>query len=42
MRVRVTDLRGTSALGQLAELVVAGELDPYRAADELMRSVGQA
>ncbi|WP_040338290.1 methylmalonyl Co-A mutase-associated GTPase MeaB [Candidatus Blastococcus massiliensis] len=36
LRERIGDLRGTTALGALAEQVVAGESDPYRAADELV------
>lgn len=40
VRARIGRLRGTSTLPALAKRVVAGELDPYRAADELMGSVG--
>ena len=36
LRARIGDLRGTAALGVLAERVVAGETDPYAAADELV------
>ncbi|MGY2128883.1 methylmalonyl Co-A mutase-associated GTPase MeaB [Blastococcus sp. SYSU DS0617] len=36
LRERIGDLRGSSALGALAERVVAGETDPYGAADELV------
>lgn len=35
VRVRIGDLRGAIGLAELAKRVVAGELDPYRAADEL-------
>jgi LAO/AO transport system kinase len=41
VRARITALRGSSALPELARRVVAGELDPYRAADELVASVGE-
>lgn len=40
VRARIGDVRGGTALPQLAKRVVAGELDPYRAADELLGSVG--
>jgi LAO/AO transport system kinase len=36
LRSRLGDLRGGTALDQLAKRVAAGELDPYRAADELI------
>ncbi len=36
LRERIGDLRGSTALGALAARVVAGETDPYRAADELV------
>jgi LAO/AO transport system kinase len=36
LRARIGDLRGSAALGALAERVVAGEVDPYGAADELV------
>ena len=36
LRARIGDLRGSAALGTLAERVVAGETDPYAAADELV------
>jgi GTPase len=39
VRVRMADLRGAGGLPELAERTVAGELDPYRAADELIGSV---
>jgi LAO/AO transport system kinase len=36
VRVRMADLRGAVGLPELAKRTVAGELDPYRAADELI------
>lgn len=36
LRERIGDLRGSAALSTLAGQVVAGESDPYRAADELV------
>jgi LAO/AO transport system kinase len=39
VRVRIGDLGGAGGLADLADRVVAGELDPYRAADELVGSV---
>jgi LAO/AO transport system kinase len=39
LRARIRDLSGAAALGELAERVVAGELDPYAAADEVVASV---
>ncbi|TKJ18646.1 methylmalonyl Co-A mutase-associated GTPase MeaB [Blastococcus sp. CCUG 61487] len=36
LRERIGDLRGSTALDALAAQVVAGETDPYRAADELV------
>ena len=39
VRVRIGDLDGAGGLADLADRVVAGELDPYRAADELIGSV---
>ncbi len=36
LRARIGDVRGNAALGALADRVVAGETDPYRAADELV------
>jgi LAO/AO transport system ATPase len=36
LRGRMGDVRGSAALGALAERVVAGDTDPYRAADELL------
>jgi len=40
LRVRIADLSGAAGLPQLAKRTVAGELDPYRAADELIGAVG--
>lgn len=40
LRTRIGDVRGRSGLAGLAKRVVAGQLDPYRAADELAGSVG--
>ncbi|MGW1768043.1 methylmalonyl Co-A mutase-associated GTPase MeaB [Streptomyces sp. NPDC002073] len=39
LRSRIGDLRGDAHLGALAERVVAGALDPYAAADELLASL---
>jgi LAO/AO transport system kinase len=36
LRERMGDVRGSAALGALADRVVAGECDPYSAADELL------
>ena len=36
LRERMGDVHGSAALGSLAEQVVAGETDPFRAADELL------
>jgi LAO/AO transport system kinase len=36
LRERIADLHGDRRLGALADRVVTGELDPYRAADELV------
>jgi LAO/AO transport system ATPase len=36
LRERMGDVHGSAALGSLADRVVAGESDPYRAADELL------
>jgi putative protein kinase ArgK-like GTPase of G3E family len=36
LRSRMGDVHGSAALGALADRVVAGESDPYRAADELL------
>jgi LAO/AO transport system kinase len=40
-RSRIGDVRGAAGLRQLAERVLAGELDPYTAADELTARLGQ-
>jgi LAO/AO transport system kinase len=42
VRVRIADLRGAEGLPELAKRTVAGELDPYRAADELIGAVRPA
>ncbi|HEX4252752.1 MAG TPA: methylmalonyl Co-A mutase-associated GTPase MeaB [Pseudonocardia sp.] len=39
VRARIEDVRGGGNLPELAKRVVAGELDPYAAADELMATV---
>jgi LAO/AO transport system kinase len=39
VRTRIGDVRGGGNLPELAKRVVAGELDPYVAADELMATV---
>ncbi|MGQ0481511.1 MAG: methylmalonyl Co-A mutase-associated GTPase MeaB [Pseudonocardia sp.] len=39
VRERIGDVRGGDALPELAKRVVAGEIDPYRAAAELMDTV---
>ncbi|CAM5260947.1 methylmalonyl Co-A mutase-associated GTPase MeaB [Streptomyces] [Streptomyces hirsutus] len=36
LRERIGDLHGDRRLGALAERIIGGELDPYRAADELV------
>jgi len=36
LRARIGDLRGNESLRLLAARVVAGEIDPYAAADELV------
>ncbi|MGW4027862.1 methylmalonyl Co-A mutase-associated GTPase MeaB [Streptomyces sp. NPDC004838] len=36
LRTRIGDLHGDRRLGTLADRIVSGELDPYRAADELI------
>ncbi|MFF7052231.1 methylmalonyl Co-A mutase-associated GTPase MeaB [Streptomyces griseorubiginosus] len=41
LRERIGDLRGDRRLDALAERIVAGELDPYRAADELVNGLTQ-
>jgi len=40
VRTRIGALRGAATLPALATRVVAGELDPYRAADELIEAAG--
>jgi LAO/AO transport system kinase len=40
VRTRIADLAGAAALTALAKRVVAGDLDPYGAADELLGSLG--
>jgi LAO/AO transport system kinase len=42
MRSRIGDLRGAHGLRELAGRVLAGELDPYSAADEMARSLARA
>ncbi|MFE9399851.1 methylmalonyl Co-A mutase-associated GTPase MeaB [Streptomyces flavidovirens] len=42
LRERIGDLRGDRRLGALAERIVAGELDPYAAADELVAGLTEA
>ncbi|MGX1881323.1 methylmalonyl Co-A mutase-associated GTPase MeaB [Streptomyces sp. NPDC055287] len=42
LRERIGDLRGDRRLGALAERIVAGELDPYAAADELVAGITEA
>lgn len=42
LRARIGDLHGDRRLGALAERVVAGGLDPYAAADELVAGVTEA
>ncbi|MEU6388510.1 methylmalonyl Co-A mutase-associated GTPase MeaB [Streptomyces sp. NPDC046939] len=39
LRERIGDLSGDRRLGALAERIVTGELDPYRAADELVEGL---
>ncbi|MGW7066645.1 methylmalonyl Co-A mutase-associated GTPase MeaB [Streptomyces sp. NPDC054855] len=39
LRERIADLHGDARLSALAERIVAGELDPYSAADELIESL---
>ncbi|WP_353944753.1 methylmalonyl Co-A mutase-associated GTPase MeaB [Streptomyces sp. HUAS MG91] len=39
LRERIGDLRGDRRLGALAERIVSGDLDPYRAADELVEGL---
>ncbi|MGW2540381.1 methylmalonyl Co-A mutase-associated GTPase MeaB, partial [Kitasatospora sp. NPDC001574] len=42
LRARIGDLRGDRHLTTLAERVVAGELDPYGAADRLVAGLTAA
>ncbi|MBL1065367.1 methylmalonyl Co-A mutase-associated GTPase MeaB [Streptomyces sp. 7-21] len=42
LRERIGDLRGDRRLGALAERITAGELDPYAAADELVRGLTES
>jgi LAO/AO transport system ATPase len=39
LRGRMGDVHGSAALGSLAEQVVAGDTDPFRAADELLEQL---
>ncbi len=39
VRERIGDVRGGDALPELAKRVVAGEIDPYQAASELVDTV---
>ncbi|MFE3603635.1 hypothetical protein ACFXPK_30270, partial [Streptomyces sp. NPDC059142] len=39
LRRRIGDLHGDRRLGALAERIVAGALDPYTAADELVAGI---
>jgi LAO/AO transport system kinase len=39
LRERMGDVHGSAALGTLAARVVAGDTDPYRAADELLEQL---
>jgi LAO/AO transport system kinase len=41
LRERIGDLHGDRRLSTLAEKIVAGDLDPYRAADELVAGLTQ-
>ena len=40
LRARIGDVQGGEALETLAKRVVAGELDPYTAADRLLDALG--
>ncbi|GGR66916.1 transporter [Streptomyces aureoverticillatus] len=42
LRARIADLHGDVRLGALAERIVAGELDPYAAADSLVEGLTSA
>lgn len=39
LRERIADLHGDRRLSALAERIVAGDLDPYRAADSLVEGL---
>jgi putative protein kinase ArgK-like GTPase of G3E family len=39
LRERMGDVHGSAALGALSDRVVAGESDPFRAADELLEQL---
>ena len=39
LRERIGDLHGDRRLSALADRIVAGDLDPYRAADELVEGL---
>ena len=41
MREQLVEVHGRALLGELAERVVAGELDPYTASDELLAAAGK-
>jgi LAO/AO transport system kinase len=42
VRARIGDLDGATGLPGLAERVLAGEIDPHRAADELLEAADRA
>jgi LAO/AO transport system kinase len=42
LRARIADLHGDRRLSALAERIVAGDLDPYRAADSLVEGLTEA
>ncbi|MFD3379135.1 MULTISPECIES: methylmalonyl Co-A mutase-associated GTPase MeaB [unclassified Streptomyces] len=42
LRARIADLHGDRRLSALAERIVAGDLDPYRAADSLIEGLTEA
>ena len=42
LRERIGDLRGDRRLDALAERIVAGDLDPYAAADELIAGLTES
>ncbi|BFO15353.1 hypothetical protein SHKM778_17410 [Streptomyces sp. KM77-8] len=39
LRERIGDLHGDRRLGALADRIITGDLDPYRAADELVKGL---